>query len=303
MHKADTLREEGLSPSSTATPPSAGARASIQRSFSQPGLEVVLDGATVAGDGAPIVLSHALGLDLHMWDSLAHELAIAGHPVMRYDHRGHGASAVPIGPYSMADLVDDAARLVLEWGRGPIVWVGLSMGGMVGQGLAIEHPQLVQALVIANSTSRYPEAARTMWANRIATVEAKGLASIADAVIERYFAPHFRATQPQVTEIFRSQVLRTDPTGYAACCHAVAGVDFLDRLHKVRCPTLVIAGAQDVGAPVAMSEAIASRVPGAELAIFDDAAHLSVVEQPALFAKELRRFVGTLSMGDTFTPT
>src|SRR6185295_16583505 len=93
------------------------------------------------------------------------------HEVARYDHRGHGGSAVPPGPYTLEQLVDDAARLIREWGRGPVVYIGLSMGGMVGQGLAIRHPELVKALVLANTTARYPQAAGAMWLQRIGAVE------------------------------------------------------------------------------------------------------------------------------------
>ena len=288
----DVLREEGLLPAPA--PLSASARVAVHHTFSQPQLAVALQGPVDAGTG-PIVLGHALGLDMHMWDALAGELAARQHPVLRYDQRGHGGSAVPVGPYSMNDLVDDAARLIREWGRGPVVWVGLSMGGMVGQGLAIRHPELVKALVLANTGAKYPEAAQAMWAQRIETVEAQGLAGIAGMVIERYFTEAFRAAEPDVVDVFRRRLLRTDAAGYAACCHAVAGVEWLDRLGQVRCPTLVIAGALDVGAPVAMSQAMAERIVGAELVVFDGASHLSVTEQPVLFAQTLRRFLARLT--------
>ena len=282
------LRDEGLLPAPQ--PLSAGARVATHQTFSQPQLAVALQGPAQGG-GAPIVLSHALGLDLHMWDELAAQLAQLQHPVLRYDHRGHGGSAVPVGPYAIDDLVDDAARLIREWDRGPVVWVGLSMGGMVGQGLAIRHPELVRGLVLANTSSQYPEAAKAIWAQRIATVEAQGLAGIADMVIERYFTVEFRATQPDAVAALRRRLLRTDAAGYAACCHAIASVDWLDRLCEVSCPTLVIAGAQDVGAPVAMSQAMVEHIPGAELVVFDQASHLSVTEQPAQFAQALQRFL------------
>ena len=308
----DALREAGLLPA--LAPLSAGVRVATHHTFSQPQLKVAAQGgagggagagsggggapATAVADGpevvtsrAPIVLSHALGLDLHLWDDLARQLAVLGHPVLRYDHRGHGGSAVPDGPYAMTDLVDDAARLVREWGRGPVVWVGLSMGGMVGQGLAILHPELVRALVLANTGAQYPQAAQAMWAQRIATVESQGMAGIADMVMERYFTAAFRAAEPGAVAGFRATVLRSDATGYVACCRAVANVDWLERLHELRCPTLVIAGAQDVGAPVAMSQAMVERIPGAELLVIDDASHLSVIEQPARFEQAVTRFL------------
>ena len=163
----DILREEGLL--SAPAPLSASSRVAVHHTFSQPQLAVALQGPAEGG-AAPIVLSHALGLDMHMWDALAARLAAANHPVLRYDHRGHGASAVPAGPYTMDALVDDAARLLREWGRGPVVWVGLSMGGMVGQGLAIKHPELIKALVLANTTSKYPAAAGAVFEQRIGAV-------------------------------------------------------------------------------------------------------------------------------------
>src|SRR5258706_4866778 len=184
----DILREEGLVPPSQSL--AADSRVARHHTFSEPQLRVA-----VQGQGAPVMLSHALGLDLSMWDDFAARLATT-NLVARYDHRGHGGSAVPAGPYTLDDLIDDAARLIREWGRGPVVWVGLSMGGMVGQGLAIRHPELVRALVLSNTCAKYPQDAQATWAQRIATVESQGLAGIADAAIERFYTAAFRAAQP-----------------------------------------------------------------------------------------------------------
>jgi 3-oxoadipate enol-lactonase len=277
------LRDEGRLP--PGAPLSAGVRAAVHHTFSAPQLQVALQ-----GQGTPVVLSHALGADLHLWDDFAAALAHR-HEVLRYDHRGHGGSAVPAGPYSQDDLVDDAARLIREWGRGPVVFVGLSMGGMVAQGLAVRHPELLRGVVIANSSARYPADARAAWDQRIAAIEQGGLAAIADATMERWFTPGFRAARPEVVERQRVTVLRTAPAGYIACARAVQGVDWLERLNGVRCPALVIAGRQDAGAPPAMSESIAQRIPGAELLLLDTA-HLSVVEQPQAFERALQDFIG-----------
>ncbi|MFL6664096.1 MAG: alpha/beta fold hydrolase [Rhizobacter sp.] len=280
------LREEGRLPA--AAPLSSAVRVATHHTFSEPQLEIALQ-----GQGAPVVLSHALGLDLSMWDDFAAALART-HEVARYDQRGHGGSAVPLGPYSMDQLVDDAARVLREWGRGPVVWIGLSMGGMVGQGLAIRHPDLVKGLVLANTTARYPEAGQAAWAQRIAAVEADGMAAVADMVVERYLHADFRAAQPEAASALREQLLRCDPAGYVAACHAVRAVDWLDRLPSIRVPTLVIAGARDVGATRAMAQAIAERIPGAQLRVFDDASHLSVAEVPAAFGAAVHGFLGGL---------
>ena len=282
----DILREEGLSPAPQ--PLSADVRVATHHTFSEPQLKVA-----VQGRGAPVVLSHALGLDLHMWDDLATALAPM-HELLRYDHRGHGGSAVPAGPYAMDELVNDAARLIREWGRGPVVWVGLSMGGMVGQGLAIRHPELLRGLVLANTAAQYPAAAQSAWTQRIAAVESGGLQAIADMVMERYFHAGFRAANPGVVAEARRSLLRTQAAGYVAACHAVAGVNWLDRLPQISCPTLILAGKLDVGAPVAFSEAIAQRIPGAKLVVFDEASHLSVAEQPVQFKQALSEFLAGL---------
>ncbi len=279
----DILRAEGLLPAGQSL--AADVRVATHHTFSEPQLKVA-----VQGTGSPVVLSHALGLNLSMWDDLAAELATS-HQVLRYDHRGHGASAVPMGPYSMDDLVDDAARLIREWGRGPVAWVGLSMGGMVGQGLAIRHPELISKLVLANTAAKYPEASLAAWAQRIAAVEAGGLEAIANTVMERYFHAEFRARQTAAVAQARATLLRTKADGYVAACHAVAGVNWLDRLAQIKCPTLILAGALDVGAPVALSEAMAAQIAGSKLVVMPDASHLSVMEQPVGFSRELRSFL------------
>jgi 3-oxoadipate enol-lactonase len=237
-----------------------------------------------------VVLAHALGCDLTMWDELANQLG-EDCRVICYDQRGHGASDAPPGPYSMAELADDAARLLRELDSGPVLWVGLSMGGMVGQELALRHPALVAALVIANSTSRYPEAGRAMWQQRIDTVRADGVEAIADAVMGRYFHDDFRARQAPTVARYRQRLASTDAQGYVGCCAAVAAVDTTGRLAQVAVPALVIAGELDMGTPLAMAEEIVRQVPRARLCVLEGASHLSAIEQPAQFAVALMQFM------------
>lgn len=242
------------------------------------------------GPGAPVVLGHALGLDHGMWQAWAASQA-GRRPVLAFDQRGHGRSPPPGGPLTMASLAEDAAMVVREWCRGPVAWIGLSMGAMVGQGLAILHPELVRGLVLANTTAAYPEAGKSAWAQRIEAVRRGGMEAVADLVVQRYLHDDYRSAHPAEAARLRDRILANDPASYIAACQAVAGVNWLDRLPRIACPTLVIAGARDAGATPGMAAAIASRIPGAALEILADASHLSVAEQPEAFAQLVGAFL------------
>jgi 3-oxoadipate enol-lactonase len=240
-----------------------------------------------------IVLSHALGCDVMMWDALANHLS-ADCRVICYDHRGHGLSDAPAGPYSMAELAGDAARLIDELNVGPVVFAGLSMGGMVGQELALRHPDKVQALVLANTTSGYPAEAQAGWAQRIAGIEAGGLESIVDGALQRWFHAGFHAEQAAAVARWRQRVVSCDQAGYVACCHAISQVDTTSRLKDIRKPVLVIAGELDAGTPPAMAKVIAQGIAGASLVVLPQASHLSVLEQPQAFLHCMDSFLAEL---------
>jgi len=271
--------------------PSQGSSITWHLTNSTPQLRYRVEGKR---DGPTVVLSHALGCDLSMWDQLAEDLA-PDYRVVRYDHRGQGGSEVAGGPYTMDQLIDDAARLVHEAASGPVVWVGVSMGGMVGQGLAARHPELVRGVVIANSTAFYPPEGQEVWRQRIDTVARAGMAGILDGAMARFFTDRFRADFPDEAARFRSVLGKADTKGYIATCEALLNLDLRAELPSIRCPALVIAGRQDMGTPPAMSEAIAAAVPGSTLVMIADAAHLSPIEQPEAFAGHVRRFLRELA--------
>ncbi|VTU17373.1 3-oxoadipate enol-lactonase 2 [Variovorax sp. SRS16] len=241
------------------------------------------------GEGPIVVLSHALGCDLRMWDGVAAILSRA-HTVLRYDHRNHGGSEVVAGPLTVQALADDAAELIAREADGePVHFVGLSMGGMAAQALAPKHAALLRSVVIANSSAHYPDAAP--WRARVQTVRAQGVAAIADGAVSRWLTPEYVGT-PEGAEAARrlhDTLVHTDAAAYCASCDAVAAIDFRDSNHRIAAPTLVIAGTRDEATPPSMSEAIAAAIPHARLAAID-AAHLSAVERPVEFTQLLIDF-------------
>jgi 3-oxoadipate enol-lactonase len=246
--------------------------------------------ATEEGRGDAVVLVHAIGCDLGMWDDVAASLA-EHFRVVRVDVRGHGASPVPPRPYSLGELAVDVAavldRLAIERAH----WVGLSMGGMVGQAFALAHGERLGRLVLANTTSSYGTDGRTMWEARAKAVEEGGMAAITELAMTRYFSDEFRAQHADIVDRIRRRFLGTDPRGYIGCCDAIRDLDFTSQLARIKAPTLAIAGEKDAGTPPAMSQAIVDRIAGARLAVIPGAAHLSAVEDPAAFGALARDFL------------
>jgi 3-oxoadipate enol-lactonase len=242
-------------------------------------------------DGQPVVFSHAIGCRMEMWDAIVPMLSRT-HEIVRYDTRCHGASEVVPSPFSMDALVADAVRVLDEADLESVSWVGLSMGGMIGQGLAIAHPGRVRKLILANTTSRYAGEAKGLWLDRARIARSAGMGALADLIMSRYFSPAFLASHAADVERFRRIVLETDARGYAACCEAIGDLDYLQALPRIACPTLVIAGEADPATPPAVAREIADRIPGARLEVIERAGHLSAVEQPGEFARLVREFVG-----------
>lgn len=249
--------------------------------------------SVIEGQGPLLVLSHALGCDLHMWDDLV-PLLSQRYTIARYDHRGHGRSSGGDTPFSMADLAHDAAAFITRLNRGPAHFVGVSMGGMAAQALAALHPAQVRSIVVAHSASHYGAEARAGWTARIETVRAQGMEAIADAALERWLGPAYAAGHPQRMAQLRDTLVRTAPLPYVHACAAVAGITLHESNGAIRCPCLVIAGLRDTAAPPALSEAIAAQIPGARQTAIDTA-HLGCVEQPQAFANAVQEFLNSLA--------
>ncbi|SIO89217.1 3-oxoadipate enol-lactonase [Nocardiopsis sp. JB363] len=229
---------------------------------------------TVSGpaDAPPLVLGGSLGTTLDMWGPQVQALS-AHFRVIRIDHRGHGGSPAPEGPYGMADLGGDVLALLDRLGIERAHYVGLSIGGMVGQWLAINAPERIDRLVLL-ATSPYMGPARN-WSDRAALARERGTAALADTVVERWFTPGFIEEHPSQVHALRDQIVATPDQGYAGCCEAIGGHDTREELHRVAAPTLVVSGAQDPSTPPEEHGALlAEGIPGARSVVLEGAAHL-----------------------------
>ena len=242
------------------------------------------------GRGDAVLLVHAIGCDHRMWDGLGEALS-PRFRVVRMDVRGHGRSAVTAGPYSLDQLADDAREVLDALKIERAHWVGLSMGGMIGQAFALRHARRLRKLVLANTTSSYGSQGPEIWATRVKAVTEGGMAAIKELAMQRYFTDEFRASGTDIVDRIGEGFVATDPQGYIACCEAIAKLDFTGDLHRIKAPTLVIAGEKDVGTPVTMSKAIADAIPGAKLAVIRGAAHISALENPEEFNRLVENFL------------
>lgn len=241
-----------------------------------------------AADGLPVVFANALGTDLRVWDALL-PLLPGGLRVVRYDMRGHGLTDAPGGDYWMGDLVADAAGVMEALGvRGALV-VGLSMGGIVVQGLAAERPDLVRAAVLSNTAPKIGTDA--VWRARMAEVRAGGVEAVADAVMERWFTRRFRSARPEAVAGWRHMVARTPVAGYLGCCAAIAETDLRDSTAGLQQPVLVIAGDGDGSTPPDLVREMADSIVGAQFALIRGAGHVPCVEAPEAVAGLIAAFI------------
>ena len=239
-------------------------------------------------EGAPVLmLSNSLGTDLSMWDDQAGEFA-KHFRLVRYDRRGHGASSVPPGPYSMERLGRDVLAVLDALKIQKTNWCGLSMGGMVGQWLGANAPDRVEKLILSNTNFHYAE--KTFWNDRIKAVQANGLVPLVDANMQRWFTEAFRNREPKVIDRMTAMFVKTDPKGFIGCCEAIRDMDFRAGNPTIKAPTLVIVGAQDVATPPAAGEAIAQQIPGAKVVSLD-AAHIANVEQAKQYTETVLNFL------------
>ncbi len=236
--------------------------------------------------GAPVVFANSLGTDLRVWDKVI-PLLPQGLRLIRYDKRGHGLSDCPPGPYSMGALVRDAERLLDALNVRDCVFVGLSIGGMIAQGLAVKRLDQVRGMVLSNTAAKIGTA--QMWHDRIDAIRAGGIESLADSVMERWFARPFRQTAELAG--WRNMLIRTPVEGYTGCCAAIAGSDFITPTSGLTLPTLAIAGSEDGATPPDLVRETADLIRGARFHLIRGAGHIPNVEKPEEYAATLTQFL------------
>ncbi len=245
-------------------------------------------------EGAPVVmLSHSLGSNLGMWEPQRAALE-PRYRVLRHDMRGHGASDVSEGAYSLEQLALDALGLLDALKIDRVHFVGLSIGGMIGQALALEHPDRFRSLVLCSTSAYLPPPARPILQERIETARKEGLQALVDSTLERWFTPAYAQQNSPTLDRIRRQFLATPVAGYIGCSEAIGQLNFIGRLSRITLPTLIMVGAEDPGTPVAASEAIHESIKGSKLVILPSASHLANIEKSELFNRHLLEFLQAL---------
>jgi 3-oxoadipate enol-lactonase len=240
---------------------------------------------------APVIAcSHCLAGSSGIWDAQVIALR-EKYRVLTFDTRGHGDTSAPEGPYSMEMLADDAVSLFDAIGIEKVHFMGISMGGMIAQVLALRHPRYISSLILCDTACSIPKAAAPLWEERIRSVSEQGMDALVEATLERWLSPDFRAHSPATTERIREIILNTPVAGFIGCCQAIREFDLGGEIAGIHVPTLIMVGENDPGTPVESSREIHDRLPRSELAVLPQAYHLSNIEAADAFNKRLLGFL------------
>jgi 3-oxoadipate enol-lactonase len=239
-------------------------------------------------DAPVVIFANSLGTDCRLWDEVAEALS-ARYRVVLYDKRGHGLSENSPGPYSIEMLADDVLELADHLGLSKFTFVGLSIGGLIAQQIAVKAPERLSALVICDSAAKIGN--DESWNARIDAVTKNGLSSITDAVMQRWFTPEFHAGKQMELAGWIQMLLGTPDDGYAAACAALREADLTQAIASITAPTLVICGDGDQSTPPELVKETAALIPGARFEIIQGCGHIPPAEQPeALLALLTRHF-------------
>jgi 3-oxoadipate enol-lactonase len=241
-------------------------------------------------DRPVVVLSHSLASSLRMWDPQM-EMVRSHFRVLLYDTRGHGQSEATPPPYTLEELAEDAIGLLDALKIERVHWVGLSMGGMIGQAIALNYPQRLLSLSLCDTSSIVPPEMQPVWEERIEGVRTIGMTSQLEATMERWFTASYLQSNSPMLRLIKEEFLATSREGYIGCASAIRRLNYLDRLSEIELPTLIMVGEDDPATPVSASQAIHERIKESKLVVLPSCRHLSNVEQAEAFNRHLLEFL------------
>jgi 3-oxoadipate enol-lactonase len=244
------------------------------------------------GHGPAIVLLHCLGVDHRIWDDTTRALS-EGHEVIRYDFPGHGNSPAPASKYSIEDLSAQLRDALAAAGIEKVSLAGISLGGLVAQHFAAVNPDRTERLILIDTTPRYSDMLRGMWAERAATARTKGVAVMSGPLLDIWFTPAFVAANPPGVRYVRDCFARVSGEGYALACEALAGGDLRPLVPRITAPTMVVCGTEDIPEFIEAANWLHAQIAGSTLEWLSPARHCSILEQPEEFVRLCREFLAT----------
>ena len=236
--------------------------------------------------GPVLVFSNSLGTDMRIWDGVISFLP-KNLKILRYDKRGHGLSDCPNSPYSMGTLISDIEVLMDTLKIRNSLFVGLSIGGMIAQGLAVKRLDLVKAIALSNTAAKIGN--HEIWENRIAKVNSSGIKSLAEETMKRWFSNQFLKSKE--INLWQNMLERQPAEGYAGCASAISGTDFYTPTSGLRLPTIAIAGSEDGSTPPDLVRETCNLIPGSKFNLIQGVGHIPCVEAPKKYAKILSDFM------------
>lgn len=241
-----------------------------------------------------IVFANSLGSDLRIWDEVAACL-VGDFRVVRYDFRGHGLTEAAMAPYSADDLARDLVDLLDALNIRYAIVCGVSVGGIIAQAMAITHAERVRALVLCDTGARI--GTTEAWQQRIDKVRSESVDSLVEMTMERWFSARFRERHAADVRGYSIMLRQSSVEGYAGVCAALRDADFRQAITRLKIPTLVLCGAEDIATPPELGRELAGLIPGAEFSLIEKAAHLPCVEQPEAVAQRMIQFFREVPIG------
>jgi 3-oxoadipate enol-lactonase len=241
-------------------------------------------------DAPCVTFSHSLACDLAMWDDQAAFLR-KRYRVLRYDVRGHGGSEATEGAYNFDMLIDDAVGLWDSLGIKKSHWIGLSLGAMTGYGLALKHPDRLVTMIACDGRADAAPTYADYFGERIRITREQGMKGLVEPTVTRWFTDKSLTENLPVIDKMRNMILHTNPLGHIGCCEAIRTLAYGARLGGIKVPTLVVCGAEDVGAPPEVMREIHKAIPGSEQVVIPGAGHISNVENPSVFNVAMGEFL------------